>query len=615
MDINADVKSISKLKDYFFVVPDYQREYVWKPEDQVEQFIIDIDNEFEPNQSNQNSYFLGSIILVENKSKHDVIDGQQRLTTIILSLCAIRDLLKPLKLDEMHKKYLQTVEELLSDFDINTEQTQLRLELQYAESKDFLSKLICNELFEDENTASIIKMEQAYNKLKSHFEGYLIESVDSLISFTRYFLTKIELVIIESENLSSALKIFETINQRGSGLNAMDLVKNLLFSQASEADFQRIKDTWKNITTNLQLCKEDQNPLRFLRYFVMARYHDGIIREDEIYKWMISVEGKMVTQYESKPLELARELDRISKRYSDLVLATELMQDGGDYPNVTDLGYINKYKSRQHLILLLALKTSLGKQEIEYLAKQIESFFFYSNTIGIQAKNNERLFAKWSLQLREVNSIEGIKMVLNETMIPYIHEKIGEFKSSFLNIRHSSYNPLYRLRYVLGKIENTVLLKSGLPIKGQKFFNDLQVEHILPQTPKNGILTNEFIDQDDYYNLVYKLGNVVLIESQINQAVNKFNDLSSDWFTQKQREYSNSGVVTSNLLNHDYGIGINTALNKFRNESKYSFVRWNKQSIKDRQEILLELAFETWKFNDKRIDKSLIANSNAIDLL
>lgn len=286
-----------------------------------------------------------------------------------------------------------------------------------------------------------------------------------------------------------------------------------------------------------------------------------------------------------------------------MVLATELIKEGGNYPNVTDIGYINKYKSRQHLILLLALKTTLGKDEIEYLAKQTESFFFYSNTIGIQAKNNERLFAKWSLKLREVNSIDEIKTVLNETMRPYIYEKIGEFKSIFLNIRHGSYNPLYRLRYVLGKIENTVLLKSGLPLKGHNFFNSLQVEHILPQTPKNDVLTDEFIDKDDYYNFVYKLGNVVLIESQINQAVNNFNDLTLDWFNKKQQEYSNLDVVTSNLLNHDYGIGRNTALNKFRNDSKYSFNEWNKKAIIERQAILLELAFETWKFNDTRIDK------------
>lgn len=44
MKIDAKVQSISKLKDYFFLVPDYQREYVWKPDDEVEQFLIDIGN-------------------------------------------------------------------------------------------------------------------------------------------------------------------------------------------------------------------------------------------------------------------------------------------------------------------------------------------------------------------------------------------------------------------------------------------------------------------------------------------------------------------------------------------------------------------------------------------
>lgn len=46
MKIDAKVQSISKLKDYFFLVPDYQREYVWKPDDEVEQFLIDIENEY-----------------------------------------------------------------------------------------------------------------------------------------------------------------------------------------------------------------------------------------------------------------------------------------------------------------------------------------------------------------------------------------------------------------------------------------------------------------------------------------------------------------------------------------------------------------------------------------
>lgn len=610
MEIKAEVKSISKLKDYFFLVPDYQREYVWKPDDQVEQFIIDIDNEFEPGVSNQKSYFIGSIIIVENNGKFDVIDGQQRLTTIILSLCAFRYLLKPLELDSKQKKYLQTIEELLSDFDINTDETKLRLELQYEESKDYLSKLIQCQEYQDEITPSIKKMDQAYNKLKSHFESYLKEGLDNLTDFARYFLTRIELVVIESENLSSALKIFETINQRGAGLNAMDLVKNLLFSQAKESEFQSIKDTWKDITTNLQACNEDNSPLRFLRYFLMARYHDGIIREDDIYKWIISPEGKKATLYETQPLAFAKELNKISKRYSELVVATELVKDGGMYPNITNIGFVNKYKSRQHLILLLALDVNCTKYEIEYLGEQIESFFFFSNTIGIQAKNNERLFAIWAGKLRGMKSIDDIKDVVATTMVPYISEKTPQFKSEFLNIRHGAYNPLYRLRYVLGKIENTVLAKSGLPIKGHDFFDGLQIEHILPQTPKDDVLPADFLDKDEYYGSVYKLGNVALLESTINQAVNNFNDMTADWYQKKQNEYTKSDVVTTNLIHHEYSIGKNTAINKFKADYKYSFDNWKKETVLDRQKVLMELAIETWKFNGKRIDKQILQEAD-----
>ena len=94
MKIDAKVQSISKLKDYFFLVPDYQREYVWKPDDEVEQFLIDIENEYSPDAKEQRNYFLGSIIIVNNDRCFDVVDGQQRLTTIMLSLCVFRDLLK-----------------------------------------------------------------------------------------------------------------------------------------------------------------------------------------------------------------------------------------------------------------------------------------------------------------------------------------------------------------------------------------------------------------------------------------------------------------------------------------------------------------------------------------
>jgi uncharacterized protein with ParB-like and HNH nuclease domain len=70
MRIDADVKNIENLKDYFFSVPDYQREYVWKADKHVAQFLNDIYDEFLHNKSQQKShnYFIGSVIAVEREA-------------------------------------------------------------------------------------------------------------------------------------------------------------------------------------------------------------------------------------------------------------------------------------------------------------------------------------------------------------------------------------------------------------------------------------------------------------------------------------------------------------------------------------------------------------------
>ena len=210
MEVKAEVISIAKLSDYFFVVPDYQREYVWKADDEVEQFLQDIDNEADSGQS----YFIGSIIIVKNnKGKYDVIDGQQRLTTIILALCAIRDLLLEVELSPVQEKVLTKIKSLLFEFDLETGEDNVRLELQYPESKDYLNNLIANKDFQDNSTPSIAKMQDAYSTIKNFYSEKMRNiGIDRTIEDIRYFLTKVEIVKILSENLSSALKIFETID-------------------------------------------------------------------------------------------------------------------------------------------------------------------------------------------------------------------------------------------------------------------------------------------------------------------------------------------------------------------------------------------------------------------
>lgn len=605
MEIKAQVHTVARLKDYHFLVPDYQREYVWKVDDQVEQFLADIANEFEPGAKEQSSYFIGSIIIVRNGSKYDVIDGQQRLTTTVLTMCALRDLLKGQPLDNLQTQYFQTIESWLSSFDMEANEVQVRLELQYEESKDFLLQLIQGKSTPADETASIQRMREAYDRIKSHLQHLLSVNLETLAEYARYFLTKIDLVVIESENLSSALKIFETINQRGAGLNAMDLVKNLLFSKAKGNDFSRIKDKWKALTGHLQRAGEGDSPLRFLRYFLMARHYQGILREDELYKWVISAEGKRSLRYEELPYELACELEKGARRYADLVCATELQNDGGDYPAVTRIGFINKVKSRQHLILLLALDHTCPPATLDHLAQQIESFFFYSNTLGIQTKNYERQFSLWAANLRGLKTEAEISEVVEATLRPYLEERLGEFRQKFLALRDNDFHPLYRLRYVLGRMENHLLSQCRPPQKGLRFIDGLQIEHILPQTPRDGVIPSAVASsRSDYEAHVYRLGNVTLLESVINQAVNKFNDLDGTWFTDKQAEYAKSALLSTQLLDHSFAIGVNTAVNRLSSQPGFSFrtERWDGQAIQQRQQALLEVALDTWTINNRRLD-------------
>lgn len=608
MKIEADVKSITKLSDYYFLVPDYQREYVWKVDDQVEQFLIDLDNEFQPEQKEQSGYFLGSIIIVKNGEKYDVIDGQQRLTTIVITMCALRNILQERQrlLDKKGSEYLKTIGEWLSSYDINSDETLNRLDLQYEESQGFMSQLIEGRVENFADTASVKKMAEAYEHIHQNLSNKIEESLSGFIAFARYFLTKVELVVIESENLSSALKIFETINQRGASLNAMDLVKNLLFSHVKETQFSAIKTIWKTITNNLEACRESDNPLRFLRYFLMARYHDGILREDDIYKWIISDKGEYLLQYKSQPMVFVKELEKLSERYAHLVNATNeaaSLRESPRYPNVSNIGYINKYRSRQHLILLMALDEHCPDDVMDYLGAQLESFLFFTNVMSLQTKTYEQRFTLWAARLRGVKTQAEVADIVTATLVPFVAERLDSFKEKFAIINHYAFTPQYRERYILGKLENKARQLCGFPVKNQEAIQKMQIEHILPQNVRNASESGAF-SEASHASFRNKLGNITLLEGTINQSVNNCNDLNEPWFKQKQAQYVNSENIMTRLLNADHEIGSNTALNRFKQQYKYEYTDWSAESIAARQNLLMELAIDSWRFNNQRIDAS-----------
>jgi uncharacterized protein with ParB-like and HNH nuclease domain len=282
------------FRECFYVVPDYQREYVWT-EKEVQQLLDDINEQIDSGTGKE--YFIGTILVspIREKNHYEVIDGQQRLTTFFLLLCALRDLFKGSpQIQTLNGSIAATYTDAKGNV-----KTTLKLDPRYENAGDLIAKLV--ELDADPQTvrsgiraAGIRSYGSLENLVNAYavIHRYLSDNYDDpmrLREFWGYLANEVVFIQI-STDVSSALKIFETINERGVGLNPMDLLKNLLFTQVPPAQFTGLKDEWKRITKPLEQANE--KPLRFLRYFLMANYairnarRDGVVREDEIYEWL-----------------------------------------------------------------------------------------------------------------------------------------------------------------------------------------------------------------------------------------------------------------------------------------------------------------------------------------
>ena len=280
---SQDIK-VADVFQAFYVVPDYQREYVWEAE-QVEQLLNDINAELGNDSGQAPEYFIGSVVVCPGTAADvlELIDGQQRMTTLFLTLCAIRDRIK--ELGEQPPGALEPQIAATSTDPSGRDHFRYRLDLQYEDSGDIIVRIAQGTLdeAEEKSTRSIANIRNAYRVTLDFLKGEFGDDTDALRAFYGYLSNKVKLIRIQTKDVTKALKIFETINDRGISLDSMDLLKNLLFMKASRDEFERLKVHWKELQDVIFAMRE--KPLRFLRYFIFSHYDVDVLREDEIYGW------------------------------------------------------------------------------------------------------------------------------------------------------------------------------------------------------------------------------------------------------------------------------------------------------------------------------------------
>ena len=593
------------FKECFYIVPDYQREYVWTDKE-VHQLLEDIGEQIDSGTTRE--YFIGTILVspTDQKGHYEVIDGQQRLTTFFLLLCALKNLFQG-------ESQRQTINGLISssytDSDGET-QTTLKLEPRYENAGDVMVKLV--ELDADPQVVragiqsagmpSFGSLENLVNAYVTLYR-YLKDNYDDVAKLKKYwgYLANNVVFIQISTDVSSALKIFETINERGVGLNPMDLLKNLLFTQVKQTQFTQLQDEWKKITKPLEKGKE--KPLRFLRYFLMANYvienerRDAVVREDEIYDWFVAKDNAALCDYTNKPFEFVRKVIRNVEHY--LAFANGMGNDGKPNLAMDSLKRLAGGAFSLHYVLLLAA-ANFPKSLFDHFVSQLESFLFYYIFTKTPTKDLERNFSQWADELRaiaETTDLSKQKVQLNAFVTDRFEKNMAGKSQELTDAlkRFTLYSmQQYRARYLLARLTQHVEMAfSGLKTRGDlEHFTKLEIEHILPQSPKSDLSTSWVTENkdkvyDDYKN---RLGNLTLLEKPLNIVA------GNDFYVLKLVEYKKSGNYLTRSLAELINVGHDTSINRINKKLK-SFSIWNANSIEMRHELLIALIKDVWKIS------------------
>ena len=589
----------------FYVVPDYQREYVWTDKE-VQQLLDDINDEID---GSSQEYFIGTILVSpgESANHYEVIDGQQRLTTLFLLLCALKNLFKG-------EPQYQMISGLISSSYVNSEGdviSTLKLDPRYENASELMAKIV--EINSDPVTtrnaiqASGIPSFGSLDNLLNSYDTvyrYVKDNYPDNTSLKKYwgYLANKVIFIQISTDVSSALKIFETINERGIGLNPMDLLKNLLFTQVKKDEFTKLKDRWKKITSPLEKNKE--KPLRFLRYYLMANYRienkrsDYVVREDEIYDWFINKTNAAICDYQNKPFDFVQHVVKNVDRYIDY--SSGRGNDSQPNLQMNNLKKLCGGAFSLHYILLLAA-SNFPKQLFDHFVVQLESFLFYYIFTKTPTKELERNFSLWADELRQISAetdskkqIELYNQFLKDRFVKSLTAKENEL-SDYLKRYSLNSMQQYRTRYFLAKLTQHVdMAYKGMKTPGAlDEYTVLDIEHILPNNPtinlrSDFISKNPGADYDEYKN---RLGNLTLLEKPINIVV------GNDFFLKKCDEYKKSKYYLTSSIPALTTVGSNTSINRI-NQMLKAFTDWNATNIDDRQAMLSRLAKEVWKIEE-----------------
>lgn len=590
-------------------IPRYQREYTWNQRDWA--------NLYDDITQNDAGYFLGSFIVVNGtvNSKMDtihyeVIDGQQRLTTLSLLLAALYTRIMEHKDSIDDDMMLDDIRPLRNRLILKSDKSMTRVipQVQNHNLEDYrwiLKEHIgLDAVIQKPKFLGLRKMSKAFNYFYDRLGEDVggrdgIECVRCLLDICRLVCSAV-VVQITVDSHADAYTLFASLNNRGVPLSAVDLIKNMLLGKVAGVDDGQLDyyfERWQEVLHNLGDDYKTQE--RFFR-----QNYDAFRREvnkpfigesgSQLPLGSVATRSNLLKIYEKRmeaddgALKVLDELTENSALYSKII---GLDQEGPDSKLSNQLLELSRAQGVASYLMLLFLfkkqnQLELKDETLALLVKLLVCFFVRRNlTDTPPTRDLERLF----ISICESLDSEDLKGI---AAAEYIKKRLVDVSASDASFKERLEGPIYDVnpdmtRYILTVIASPSVTKEMKPLWERYASGNYvwTIEHIFPQG-KN--------IPDEWVKMVADGDMSKAIEVQEKQ-VHTLGNLTITGYNSK---LSNMPFVTKRDRKDVYGanVGYRNGLNL--NDELVNTDTWTSEQIQERTDKLVGLTLKAFDFDE-----------------
>lgn len=538
--------------DFDFVVPEYQRPYAWGAEETM-QLLSDLHGALE--RDTQEPYFLGTVVLVKDATapRSEVIDGQQRLTTLTLLIAVLRDLVtNPDLRADIHK----FIEEPAIAWDDKLARPRLKLRprdalffREYVQADGTTEALVG---ISDNLTAT-----DSQRLLRDNAGVLLTElstwSQEYLQRLFKMMAKRTFVVTVSTPDLNSAYRIFSVMNARGLPLSPPDIFKSQIIGAMPEGERSQFADVWEKLEEDLGRDEFGDLFLYIRAITTQARAVRGLLQEfpEQVLNAYLPDDGKGFIKEVLQPYALA-----------DNRLVAQDFEGGAEWQNVNawlkrlsqldndDWRPVALWALKEHGDDAAFLSTFLAK--LERLAASMLVRRVYA-TPRVQ---------RYMDLLKQLMAGDGLDSAAFDLTAEEKRETLDRLDGEIYLIQ-----PVRK--YVLLRLDSILAEDPGASYDHKT----ITVEHVLPQHPGEGSQWSEDFDEEQTAYWTHRLGNLLLLNRRKNSQAQNYD------FDKKKDRYFTSGK----------GVAVFALTTQVLNEAT-----WTPETVEPRHENLIGVLRTAW---------------------